>query len=108
MNWRTLLLPGLLVSGLALPAVLAAGGDKAPAAGPARTKVTWKKTVIDPVFRSEGVGVADVNKDGKPDIIIGDCWYEAPREAGGQWQRHVLRADRKYPLDQYTDSFCCF
>lgn len=74
-------------------------------------KLSWKKIVIDSAFRSEGVGVADVNKDGKPDVIVGDCWYEAPKDPAGEWKRHVLRFDRKYdPLipGQYTDSFCCF
>src|SRR5204862_5301606 len=59
-------------------------------------------------FRSEGVGVVDVNKDGRPDIIVGDCWYEAPKEKGGAWTRHVLRADRKFDPRVYSDSFACF
>jgi hypothetical protein len=72
-------------------------------------KISWKKIVIDKNFRSEGVGVADVNKDGKLDIIVGDCWYEAPKEADGEWQRHILRgADRKFDPLVYSDSFCCF
>src|SRR3954454_8574598 len=48
--------------------------------------VTWKKTVLDPVFRSEGVAVADVNKDGKMDVINGEAWYEAP-----DWKMHPIR-----------------
>jgi hypothetical protein len=71
-------------------------------------KITWKKTVVDPTFRSEGVCVVDVNKDGKADIIVGDYWYEAPKEKSGEWKRHVLRADRKYDPRNYSDSFCCF
>jgi hypothetical protein len=35
-------------------------------------KISWKKIVLDRNFRSEGAGVADVNKDGKPDVIVGD------------------------------------
>lgn len=86
--------------------------DKKPAKG---TAITWKKIVLDKNFRSEGVGVADVNKDGKLDVIVGDCWYEAPKNEGGEWKRHILRADaagkpadRKWDLGVYTDSFCCF
>jgi hypothetical protein len=71
-------------------------------------KVSWKKTVVDDAFRSEGVCVVDVNKDGRPDIIIGDCWYEAPKDRGGSWTRHVLRADRKFDPHVYGDSFACF
>src|SRR5437588_260683 len=29
------------------------------------TGITWKKTVLDRAFRSEGVAIADVNRDGK-------------------------------------------
>jgi hypothetical protein len=71
-------------------------------------KISWKKIVLDKNFRSEGVGVADVNKDGKLDVIVGDCWYEAPQNPTGEWKRHILRADRIFPLDRYSDSFCCF
>jgi hypothetical protein len=70
--------------------------------------ISWKKIILDRNFRSEGVGVADVNKDGKLDVIVGDCWYEAPQNPAGEWKRHILRADRKFDLLQYSDSFCCF
>lgn len=99
MNGRLTLLLLLPVT-LAVPAVSA--GDR-PAA-----KITWKKTVVDPMFRSEGVAVVNVNKDGRPDIIVGDCWYEAPRDKDGTWTRHILRADRKFDPRNYSDSFACF
>jgi hypothetical protein len=99
--------------GFVLPLVLIAGtvplveaGDRPQPKPPA--KISWKKTVVDKAFRSEGVTVADVNKDGRLDIIVGDCWYEAPKEKNGQWFRHVLRADREFDPRNYSDSFCCF
>src|SRR5262245_29659249 len=52
----------------------------------APTNVTWKKTVIDKRFVSEGVTIADVNKDGKMDILTGEFWYEAP-----DWKPHRIR-----------------
>ncbi len=47
------------------------------------TPVAWKKTVIEGKFRSEGVAIADVNKDGKRDVLIGDSWYE-----GSDWNKY--------------------
>jgi hypothetical protein len=95
-----------LVPALLLPWAIygldAGAQDKKPG------KISWKKIVIDKNFRSEGVGVADVNKDGKLDIIVGDCWYEAPKDPAGEWKRHILRADRVWGQLVYSDSFCCF
>jgi hypothetical protein len=42
------------------------------------SKITFKKTVLDTAFRSEGVAVGDFNKDGKNDIAAGFVWFEAP------------------------------
>src|SRR3984957_16696957 len=92
--------------GLLLALNLAAAAPSALLAQPAKnTKITWKKTVVDKVFRSEGVAVADVNKDGKPDIIVGDVWYEAP-----DWKMHPLRKERFKSHDpgQYSESFAVF
>src|SRR5262245_25704751 len=60
-----------------LVATLAAGEDA--------KKIRFKKTQLDPKFRSEGVCVADFNKDGKLDIGAGFVWYEAP-----DWKMHLL------------------
>ncbi|MGL6076507.1 MAG: FG-GAP repeat domain-containing protein [Fimbriiglobus sp.] len=62
---------------LGLPVVLAKEPAKA---------VGWQKTVVDDKFRSEGVAVADVNKDGKKDIFNGEYWYEAPN-----WTKHEMQ-----------------
>ncbi len=40
--------------------------------------VRFRKTVIDKRFVAESVAVADVNRDGKFDIVAGNVWYEAP------------------------------
>ncbi len=69
-----------------------------------KSKIRWQKTVIDTVFRSEGVGVADLNKDGKMDIFVGDVWYEAP-----DWKMHEVRTPKKYDAAKgYSESFACF
>src|ERR1700691_796756 len=81
--------------------------DSLPAQAPAAktTKITWKKTVLDKVFRSEGVAVADVNKDGKMDIIHGEAWYEAP-----DWKMHPIRKLGDYGKGDgpYSHSFACW
>src|SRR5437764_8187514 len=71
----------------------------------AAPEIAWKKTVIDRVFRSEGVAVADVNKDGKMDILNGEAWYEAP-----DWKMHEITklGDYKNGDGTYSRSFCCW
>ncbi len=84
-------------------AVLAADAPKSPGAVPG-DEITWKKTVLDKVFRSEGVAVADVNQDGKMDVINGEAWYEAP-----DWKMHPIRklGDYKNGDGPYSHSFVC-
>jgi hypothetical protein len=41
--------------------------------------------MIDPGY-GEAVAVADINRDGKPDIVSGESWFESPR-----WEKHPLR-----------------
>ena len=40
--------------------------------------VSFKKIVLDTTFRSEGVTVADFNKDGKMDVLAGNLGYSQP------------------------------
>ena len=47
--------------------------------------VSFTKVVLDKTFRSEGVAVGDVNRDGKLDILVGEVWYQAP-----DWKMHEL------------------
>ena len=35
-------------------------------------EVQFRKVVLDEVFRSEGVGLADINHDGKLDVLAGE------------------------------------
>lgn len=67
--------------------------------------ITWKKTVIDRKFRSEGIAVADVNRDGKNDLLIGDAWYEAP-----SWKMHAIRKIGDYGdgLRSYSNCMACW
>ncbi len=80
MHSRIRVLLALAATAAGLPALVA---DSPPAEAP---PIAWKKVVIDKVFRSEGVAVEDVNRDGKLDILVGDFWYEAPN-----WTMHPIR-----------------
>ena len=46
----------------------------------------FEKVTINASSDFEAAGVADFNNDGKPDIVSGDTWYEAPK-----WTPHKFR-----------------
>ncbi|HEY3132747.1 MAG TPA: FG-GAP-like repeat-containing protein [Acidobacteriota bacterium] len=67
-------------------------------------EVKFKKFVLDREFRSEGVAVADVNGDGKLDVLAGNQWYEAP-----DWKKHEIEPLQKLdPATGWSDSFINF
>jgi hypothetical protein len=66
--------------------------------------ITWRKTVLDTRFRSEGVAAADVNGDGRMDIMAGNVWYEAP-----DWRMHTIRPAPEFDgATGYSNSFINF
>jgi hypothetical protein len=66
--------------------------------------VSFTKVVVDKTFRSEGVAVGDVNRDGKLDILAGEVWYEAPN-----WTMHELLPAGKYDGNTgYSKTFANF
>lgn len=66
-----------------------------------KTSSTFKKTTITRDFISEGVAVADLNKDGQLDIVAGYYWFEAP-----SWIRHEMAPSRNFdPRKEYSESF---
>lgn len=89
-GWVGVLALGMLLAG----AVSAAEKGKT---------ITFKKTTIDPVFRSEGVAVADFNGDGKLDIAVGSVYYAAP-----DWKMHPIREKAQgFDPRGYSDVFAC-
>jgi FG-GAP-like repeat len=90
---------GVRVSLVLLALALAVGS-----AGAARGEITFKKTVLDDKFRSEGCAVGDFNHDGKLDVSAGTIYYAAP-----DW--HVVAIVEKpetYDPKSYSNSFCNF
>jgi hypothetical protein len=66
--------------------------------------LAWKKHILDARFVSEGVAIADVNRDGRPDILTGNFWYEAPH-----WTRHAIRPCPEFDgATGYSNSFINF
>jgi len=61
--------------------------------------VVFEKIEIDPEHKCEAATLADVNGNGKLDIICGTHWYEAP-----DWKKHHLR-EIQY-ASEYFDDFC--
>ncbi|GAB3337930.1 FG-GAP-like repeat-containing protein [Larkinella ripae] len=52
----------------------------------------------------ESVGLIDVNKDGKPDLVSGDFWYENSSDPKALFRkRHLLGYQQRY--GQYYDDF---
>lgn len=90
-----------LLAALALPAALLSSPTKA--ADPAPT-ISFRKVVIDREFRSEGIAVADVNRDGQGDLMAGNLWYEAP-----VWRPHEIAPVETFDRARgYSNTFLNF
>lgn len=63
----------------------------------------FRRIELDLNFRSEGVAVADINRDGKNDVVVGDLWYAAP-----DWTAQEIRKPRPPNRGGYTDAFAVY
>ncbi len=75
----------------------------------------WVRIRLDERFRSEGVAAGDFNRDGTPDVVAGDVWYEAPQhnsdahKDGAAWKIHEVRTPGEFVAGVgYSNSFCNF
>ncbi len=69
--------------------------------GAAAPTVTFKRQVIDARFFAESIASADVNQDGKPDLIVGPYWFEGPAFT----KKTELRPALFYDKEGYSDAF---
>ncbi len=91
----------ILLLSLSLPLALIAASRFAstPQAASRPADIAFSIHMIDPGY-SETAAVADLNNDGRPDIISSESWYEAPN-----WIKHPLRSidyTNNY-IDNFTD-----
>src|SRR6202045_1884090 len=89
---------GLSISFLTLLSCLFWMSGRANAQG--SEEIPFYKHTID-LEQSEAAEVADVNRDGKLDIISGDNWYEqtTPGKDGPRWIKHHFRDLGYYRFD---------
>jgi hypothetical protein len=59
-------------------ALAACSSPSSPASAPPPPAPSFDKQTLDTVFRAEGVGVFDVNRDGHPDIVTDQLWFSGP------------------------------
>ena len=65
--------------------------------------LTFETKRLTETFYSEGAGVGDFNKDGKPDVVSGPYWYAGP-EFG---ERHEIYKPEPFPTKAYSKNFLC-
>jgi hypothetical protein len=72
-----------------------------PAIATGEDDPNWERIQLDARFRSEGSAAADINNDGRMDVVAGDVWYAAP-----DWTVHEIRVPGEFVAGVgYSNSF---
>jgi putative membrane-bound dehydrogenase-like protein len=65
---------------------------------------TFERQQLTDVFTCEGASAADLNNDGKPDLIAGPYWYRGPDFT----ERYEIYQPQTFHIDGYSDNFFVF
>lgn len=63
--------------------------------------VAFRKLVLTEDFHAEAVGIGDIDKDGRPDVVYGPFWYAGPDFR----TRHPIYPDQVFDPLKYSDNF---
>lgn len=90
---------------LLAPVIMAIPGSSiAQTKKKAAKEVSFTKQTLTTDFLSEGGTAADVNKDGKMDVLAGAFWFEAP-----SWKAHEITKPQAFDYKTgYSNSFLNF
>jgi hypothetical protein len=55
---------------------------------------SWVHSIIDDTVRGAGLGIGDVDGDGRPDILVGGgAWFRNPGDVFATWSKHRYAQD---------------
>lgn len=90
-----------LMGGLLLALLPGTSDVRAQSKNSKPREVFFEKQTLTRDFIAEGAAVADVNRDGKKDVLAGAYWFEAP-----DWKAHELAKPQTFQVKGgYSDSF---